>query len=456
MDRMTAMDATFLYSEDGHSHNDIGMVLVFDGPGMTREEVMQVIADRIALVPRFRQRVKHMPFATGLPAWMDDVYFDMGRHVFHHPAPAAADPVGAAVSQVMSGLMDLTIPLWQVHLITGLAEGRWLLIVRMHHAMVDGVHSTEIVRLLLSPKPEGEPPVLDIWRPRPEVPDAMLMASAAVDAVKDTAKAWAAFLRGTPELPKLPDTFDPSPFMNPGIPISPTAINGPVHTARRWGMIDVELSTIKRIRDAFGGTVNDVLLAACAYGFSSVVAAYLNETVQDRTLRAMVPVSLHSGQADGGAHGNEVGAMVVELPLGDVTPSKRLDRIHAQTQAFKQLKNAMPANTINPGEGLTSPLTLIMGSRIASTAPTFVNTVITNVPGPQNRLYLAGRQLHRLAACIALWSPLQVAVSVLSYNGVATIGAVTDDATLPNVTALLDAIGEGMKEFEQAAAEVAT
>lgn len=449
MDRMSVMDASFLYSDDGRSHNDVAMVLVFEGPALTREELMQAIADRIALVPRFRQRVKHMPFGASLPVWIDDVSFDMGRHVRHHPAPPSPDPVGAAVSRVMSGSMDLTIPLWEVHLVTGLPDGQWLVLVRLHHAMVDGVHSTGIVQLLLTPNPEGEPPVLDTWRPRPEVPDAGLLASLAEESAKDAAKAFTAMASGTVEPPTLPETFDPSPFMQPGIPISPTAINGPVEAGRHFGMIDIELAAFKKVRAALGGTVNDLILAACGHGFSSVIVEYLNETVQDRTMRVMVPVSLGTGT--GADAGNDIGAMVVEVPLGAMAPVERLSRIRAQTEAFKQLKNAMPANTINPGSSLASPLTLMLGTRMAATAPTFVNTVITNVPGPQNPLYLEGRRMLRLGACIALWTPLKIAISVMSYNGTATISAVTDEATFPTVTPLLDAIQGGFDELVRAA-----
>lgn len=451
MDRMSVMDASFLYSEDGQSHNDVGMVLVFDGPHLGREELMQAIAERIALVPRFRQKVKHMPFAAGLPVWIDDVQFDMGRHVRYHPAPAHPDPVGAAVSRVMSTPMDLTIPLWQMHIVNGLADGRWLLIVRMHHAMVDGVGSTEIVRLLLSTQPDGDPPVIDTWRPRPEMPDGMLLSRLATDAVKEMSQAWGKILTGQFQLPKPPQTFDPSPFMQPGVPINPAAINGQVQAGRHYGMLEVPLDTFKKLRAELGGTVNDLVLSACGYGYSSVIAEYLDEEVQDRTMRVMVPVSLHPPDMEGSDGGNEIGAMVVEVPLGDMPARERLARIHAQTEAFKELKRFVPASSMTKGASLASPMTLMMASRVASTAPTLVNTVITNVPGPQNPLYLHGRRMHRLGACIALWAPLKIAISVMSYNGMATFNAVTDEATFPTVQPLLDAIQAGVDDLIKAA-----
>ena len=251
-------------------------------------------------------------------------------------------------------------------------------------------------------------------------------------------------------MPKIPETFDPTPLMPTGIPLSPTAINGPVHAGRRWGMLPVELETFKKVREKLGGTINDLILAACGYGYSSVIAEYLTESVQNRVMRVMVPVSLRS-EGSGRPDGNEIGGMVVEVPLGHMPAIERLNKIRSQTEAYKKLKSAMPANLINPGASLASPLTLIMGSRMASTAPTFVNTVITNVPGPQNPLYLSGRKLHRLGACIALWTPLKIAISVLSYDGMATISAVTDEATFSTVTPLLDAIDEGVKDLVRAA-----
>lgn len=448
LDRMSIMDASFLYSEDGNSHNDVGMVLIFDGPAPSRDEIMQAVADRIALVPRFRQKLRHLPFGAGLPVWIDDVSFTIDRHVRTHPRQAADNPVGQAVSRIMSVPMDLTIPLWELHLVTGLPEGRWLLVVRMHHAMVDGVHSTEIVRLLLSPKPEGEPPVTDNWRPHADVPDHVLLQRLAQDAWQESMSAWTDFMSGRVQVPQMPD-FDPAPFMHTGVPLDPTAINGPLNVGRHYGLASVPLDTIREIRSALGATVNDIFLAACGYGYSRAIEAHLDAEVQGRVMRTMVPVSLSSGKARDG--GNEIGAMVVEIPLGDMPPIDRLNRISEQTNAYKQVKNAMPADSINPGSSLASPLTLILGSRMASTAPTFVNTVVTNVPGPQNPLYLLGRKMHRLGACIALWSPLRMAISIMSYDGVATINAVTDEGSFPTVTPLLDGIQEGINDLLAAA-----
>lgn len=449
MDRMSVMDASFLYSEDGRSHNDVGMVLVLDGPAASREEVMQAIADRIALVPRFRQKLRHMPFGLGLPVWIDDVGFDLERHVRMHPRQAADHPVGQAVSRIMSVPMDLTQPMWQVHIVPNLPEDKWLLVVRMHHAMVDGVNSTEIVRLLLSPNPEGEPPIQDNWRPRGDIPDHVLIQKLARDAWQDSMKAWTDFWSGTWEMPAWPQAIDPSPFVQTGVPLPPNAINGPVEVGRHYGIATVPLSQIKEIRAGLGGTVNDILLAACGYGYSKAISEHLPVEVEGRSMRTMVPISLSNNRD--GVGGNEVGAMVVEIPLGSMNAVDRLARINEQTAAFKNLKDAVPAASINPGSSLASPLTLMMGSRFASAAPTFVNTVITNVPGPQNPLYFLGRRMHRLGACIALWAPLRMAISVLSYDGNITLNAVTDEGSFPTVTPLLDGIQEGFDDLLAAA-----
>lgn len=454
MERMTALDAAFLYSEDGRTHNDIGMVLVLDGPAPSRDELVQMVAGRLPLVPRFRQKLRHLPFAAALPVWVDDPAFDLGRHIVEQAVGAVADPVGEAVSRVMSGAMDLTVPLWAIHLVRDLPQGRWMLVVRMHHAMADGVSSTEIVRTLLSPTPDGEVLVADEWSPRPEPTDAELLAAALGDAGETAAElARSVASSGEGPRPAVVPPVDLRPLMKPGIPVRATAINGPVAAGRRWGMVEVELGTIKALRKALDGTVNDILLAACARGFSAFLASR-GEVVRDRVLRVMVPVSLRSPEENSAASqgGNAIGAMVVELPLGDLPAATCLARIREQTETFKKLKDVMPAPAINPTTDLISPMTLIMATRMASLAPTVVNTVITNVPGPQVPLYFDGRRMHRLGACIALWSPLRIAVSVLSYDGWATIGIATDSATFPDARPLLDAVEDALHKLGGAGA----
>lgn len=165
-------------------------------------------------------------------------------------------------------------------------------------------------------------------------------------------------------------------------------------------------------------------------------------------MRVMVPVSLRS---EAGSDGNEIGAMVVEVPLGDMPAVDRLARIYEQTKTLKSLSKSVPVPDMTQGSSLASPLVLMMGGRAASMAPTFVNTIITNVPGPQNPLYLRGRRMLRFGACIALWTPLKIAISVLSYDGTVTIGAVTDEATFPTVQPLLDAIEAGIEDLIEAA-----
>lgn len=455
--RLSPLDASFLYSEDGASHNDIGMVLVLDGPALDHAGLVAAVARRIALVPRFRQRLRHLPFAAALPVWIDDPGFTMERHVVDHPAvPEGPDPVGAAVSEVMSGPLDLTLPLWQIHRYPGLPEDRWLVVVRMHHAMVDGVTSMEIVRVLLSPSVEGDPPVPDRWFPAPEPTDQQLLATAAADAARAAAELAGSLLGGARPPAAPPEPVDVGALLRPGLPIDADVMNGPVGYARRWGMVDLPLATVKAIRARHGGTVNDVILAVCAHALSSLVGSFggsPGSPADGRVVRAMVPVSLRSAGGAGGSGGsadggNNIGAMVVELPLGDLPAAARLERIREQTEAFKRLKEAVPAPEINPGGELMSPLTLMLGTRLAAYSPTVVNTVITNVPGPQTPLYLSGRRLHRLGACIALWTPLRIAVSVLSYDGMATVGVVTDAASFPDVEPLLAGIRSGVRDLE--------
>ena len=452
MERLSAMDASFFFGEDGNSHNDIGMVLVFDGPSMSRQEVVAAVMARIALVPRFRQKIKLAPFAAALPVWIDDTTFDIDHHVFELAAAAPIDPLSAAVSQVMSNQLDHALPLWQIHLVRHLPSDRWALVVRMHHCMVDGVTSMDIVRVLLSDSPAPIAAVEDNWRPEPEPSDAQLIAAAMTDAASDQFRAAQSLSKALWRPPTMPPSADPTaiptpPPPTPGLPIINSSINGPIGPGRRWAMAEIPLNAVRRASKTFGGTVNDVLLALCAQGFTALLTSR-GEPVEGMYLRSMVPVSLRApGGADAGSAppgGNEIGAMIVDLPLGRKTIPERLVSIRAQTEAFKKLKNAVPADRIAQGPNFATPAILTMGARASAVAPVLVNTVTSNVPGPQVPLYLSGRRLHRLGACIALWAPLRIAISILSYDGIVSVGVVSDSASIPDSWSVLGAVTDGV------------
>jgi WS/DGAT/MGAT family acyltransferase len=450
MERLSPMDAAFYFSEDGRSHNDVGVVLVFDGEPPSRSELASLVTARLPLVPRFRQRVREIPLAAGLPVWIDDVSFSIDKHVLETRAGLTLEQ---AVSEVMSSQLDHGLPLWQIHLITGLKTG-WALVVRMHHAMVDGVTSTEIVRVLLNESPQILAEPVEPWRPAPEPSDAELLAGTAADAAAAGMEAAAA-ARKTMQNPPAPPSPDALPKLDltqlrpAGPPIPPGAMTGAISADRQWAVREVPLRTIKDIRHRHGGTVNDVLLSVSATGFTALLRR-AGQQVDGRVLVCLVPVSLREGTSTSG--GNEIAAFPVELPLGDLPAAEALRRVKAQTAAWKSLRDAVPAAAMTSGPAFTTPALLTMGSRMAALAPSWIHTVVSNVPGPQHPLYLAGRRLRQFSACIALWAPLRMAVAMLSYDGAVTLGVVTDLASIPDASPFLDGVTEGLRLLGSGAA----
>ena len=456
MDRLSPLDAAFLFSEDGRSHNDIGMVLQFEGPAVSRSELIDAVAAQLPRLPRYRQKLRFIPMDAGLPVWIDDADFRLQRHVFEVPnVSAAPDALGLTVGRVMSSQMARDKPLWEIHLVRGLPEDGWALVVRMHHCMVDGVSSAEIVNALLSRSPEPTAPVPDQWRPAPEPSHAELLASAAADTARATVAGVGATASGMRSsmnaLAKSAAAIDvPPPQYPPSLPITDPTFNGPVGPERRFAQLDVPLDDFKIVRSVLGGTINDVLLAVCASGFRALLRGR-GEPVEGRVLRSMMPVSMRRSSGEAGDGGNDIGAMIVELPMGALPMAEQVANIRRQTEAFKRLKDAMPATELSSMPGFAPPALLTLASRLAATAPALAQTVTSNVPGPQVPLYLCGRPLRRLSACIALWAPLRIGVAMLSYHGVLSIGVVADSASVSDLPVFLNGLRHGVNELVDAA-----
>lgn len=449
MDRLTPLDASFLFGEDGRSHMDIGMVLVFEGPPPPRDEVAAAVTARLPLVPRYRQKVRLVPFNVGLPVWVDDPEFHIDRHLFSMQAPAGGGPhtLAEAVSQRMSRQLDQSRPLWEMHLITGLPQDQWALLARMHHAMVDGISSTEIVKVLVSDSPDPPPPLPDDWRPGPEPSDAELVRTAVADGMGAAAEAMRQWMSAAtrPVPPQLVPAYDLQPVLATGVPVADPMLNGPIGPGRRWDVTEFALADVKRIRNAVGGTVNDVMLTLSARGFRDLLR-HRGEPVDGRVVRSMVPVALR-GAAAGRTAGNEIAAMLVELPVGDLSEVERLRAVHRQTAAFKRLQDAMPAADMASAAAFVPPAMVAMGSRLAGMLPSYAQTVTSNVPGPQAPKYFCGRRMTHLSACIALWAPLRIAIVVLSYLGTLTFGVVADRDSVPDLDVLMKGAESSMAEL---------
>jgi diacylglycerol O-acyltransferase / wax synthase len=458
MDRMSAQDASFLHLESDHSPRHVGGVSIFEGPAPPPGRFEAQVAAKLDLVPRYRQVVRTIPLGLGSPVWADDPHFNLGYHVRRTalPAPGSDAQLRALVGRVMSQNLDRDKPLWEMWLVEGLLDGRWALLSKVHHCMVDGIASTDLMSVLLDTEPDParrEAP--SVWAAGPYPSEAELL----VEALAGATRVPLELARGTARL-----AGDPRALLagagvaargliaSVGLARRPpqSSLNGPLGPHRRWGWARGTLADVKRVRAAFGGTVNDVVLAAISQGFRELLLAR-GEPV-DRTLRSLVPVSVRR-PGERGTYNNRVSAMFADLPIDLADPVGRLHSVSAQMAGLKDSNQAVAGEVLTSLSGFAPPLLLMLGARTAGRLPQRnINTGTTNVPGPQFPLYAAGRRMLESFPYIPLFASVRLAVAIFSYDGKLSFGISGDYDTSADLSILGDGIEHGLAELVAAAA----
>jgi diacylglycerol O-acyltransferase / wax synthase len=461
LDRLTAVDASFLTNESSSSHMHVGAILIFEGPPPKYTDLVEHVRSRLPLVPRFRQKLVVPPLEAGRPLWADDVNFNLTYHIRHTalPEPGGEAELKRLAGRVFSQQLDRSKPLWELWLVQGLERDRFAILTKTHHAMVDGVSGVDIGTVLFDLEPVPEPAeVVDDWVPEPEpgttelvargVSDAVAapvkLAERAVDAVRRpeaTARKAVEALEGLTEV--LTAFADPAPDV---------PLNHPIGPHRRYVWARSELATFKRIKDALGGTVNDVVLA--------VVTGSLRNWLHRRgvrteglELRALVPVSIRT-EDERGDLGNRIALMRGPLPVYIEDPVRRLRTISEAMADLKRSKQALGAEVISRFNDFAPPTLLAQASRINFSTRLF-NTIVTNVPGPQIPLYVLGRELEEVFPVAFLPENHALAVAIMSYNGKVGFGLLADYDSMEDVEEVASGINDSLAELEQAATEAA-
>jgi diacylglycerol O-acyltransferase / wax synthase len=453
MQTMSPLDASFLHIEDAVTHTHIGSVGVFEGPPPAAGEVSDAIARRLPLVPRYRQKVRFVPLALGRPTWVDDPHFNLDYHVRRTalPSPGGDEELRNLVGRVMSQQLDRAKPLWELWVAEGLDEGRWALISKTHHCMVDGVSATDLLSVLLDSEREPSPPERDAWRPEPEPNPPELVAHALAQRAAspyEGARTALAVLRGPRRVAReaLQVGRGLANLRGVASPGHATSLNGPIGPHRRWDWARSRLSDIKQIRDAHGGTVNDVVLAAITGGFRELLLER-GEEVEGRVVRTLVPVSVRA-EEERGSYNNKVSAMFAELPVEIEDPVARLNSIHEEIQQLKRSGQAVAAERLTALSGFAPAMLLALGGRVGSRLPQrSVNTVTTNVPGPQHPLYLTGRRMLEAFPFVPLGGWVRIGVAIFSYDGNINFGVTGDRDTAPDIAVLCAGIERSMGEL---------
>lgn len=450
---MSPLDTSFLHIEDAVTHMHIGSVGLFEGPPPGADEIPAAIEGRLPLVPRYRQKVAFVPLALGRPVWVDDPHFNLDYHVRRTalPSPGGDQELRNLVGRVMSQQLDRAKPLWELWVAEGLDEGRWALISKSHHCMVDGVSATDLLSVLLDSEREPHAPVPDAWHPDREPNPAELVAQAlarrAASPYEGTRTALAA-IRGPRRLAR--QAFEVGRgFVNLREVIAPgtaSSLNGPIGPHRRWDWARARLSDIKEIRQGHGGTINDVVLAAIAGGFRDLLLSR-GEEVGGRVVRSLVPVSVRA-EHERGTYNNKVSAMFAELPVEIEDPAARLQAVHQQMQELKHSGQAVAAERLTALGGFAPAMLLALAGRVGTRVPQrAVNTVTTNVPGPQQPLFLCGRRMLEAFPFVPLGGWVRIGVAIFSYDGNINFGVTGDRDTAPDIGVLCAGIERSIAQL---------
>ncbi|MBK7597959.1 MAG: wax ester/triacylglycerol synthase family O-acyltransferase [Acidobacteria bacterium] len=460
--RLSSLDASFLYFEKKESTLHIGGVCVFEGE-IPLDDFIEMMESKMHLLPRYQQLIRTDPLNLGHPTWDFDQNFNIRNHIsrIDIDAPGGDKELSELAGNIFTPMMDRSKPLWDIHLVYGLEGGNCAMISRVHHCMVDGVSGVDLLKIVLdfSPDPAPLPPKPEA-QPRPPQPDsARRLFDAVLSSMQEGMNRWMDFQSGllnltqaltvessrqsmrkvTPDLPRLIS------------PVSPLPFNGPGSGERKFVWNTFSFSEARSIRGALKGTVNDVVLTA----LSGAVMRYAVEhgvDIRGRMLRVMVPVSLRQDEQRG-ALGNLVSVLPVEIPLDMTDPVERFNYINSKTSAMKNGRVAEGLNIFSALMGvLPPPLQALLGTipTAGLSLPPF-NMISTNVPGPQVPLYSMGRKMIRYYPYVPIGFSIGCGCAIMSYDQYLFFGITADGKTMPDVEKLRDSLYESFYELRKAA-----
>ena len=459
MDRLNPLDAQFVDAEDEDRHTSmaIASIAVFEGPSPSYDEFLASISGRLPLVPRYRKKLRTVPFRLGRPVWVDDPNFDLRYHVRRTavPAPGGDHQLRQLMARVMAQRLDRDYPLWEYWLVEGLAAGRWALISKIHHCMVDGVSATDLYRVIFDLSPEPSPPVADDRTVSAEPSPLWLTAEAALDMVllpvREASALTNALTHPGRTVKQTTDTVRAVMKLAPSMrPATGSSLSGPIGQQRRYIWARSSLDQVKMIKRELGGTVNDVVLAAISGGFRALLLSR-GERPEPHMVPSLVPVSVRA-PGEESIYENRVSAVLAYLPIHVADPVERLAAVQAELSALKASKEAMVGEALvsigryTPFPVFSRVVRLVYGLRQRE-----IVTVTTNIPGPQMPLYGMGRRLVEIIPYVPIATTVRTGISIFTYCGDVTFGITGDYVTNPDLDVLARGIEDGVSDLVKAA-----
>jgi diacylglycerol O-acyltransferase / wax synthase len=473
--QLTGLDAAFLALETANATGHVGGVSILDPreapEPLTLARLTEVLGERLPLVPVLRRRLQSVPLGLDQPYWVDDPDFDIEYHVreLALPRPGSDAQLAEQVARLHARPLDRSRPLWEVYLITGLARRRAAVYTKIHHAAIDGVSGAELLTVLLDLSPDGrEPPAAAPFRPaRPPGPAGLAVLGAARLAWRpvQTVRLANQLVRVLPTLAPAAGTFvggllglgrgdggviATSPGRAPGTPF-----NRPITQHRRVAFRSVDLGQVKQVKNAFGVSVNDVVMAMCAGALRRWLTEH--QALPQAPLVAMIPVSVRD-PAGKGALGNKVSAMLATLPTHAADPARRLEIAHAATKIAKAQQAAIPQGLVDQISDFAPPALTARAARVVFATgllhrvPPF-NLCISNVPGPNVPVYLAGARLLAHYPVSVITDGQGLNITVIGYLGQLHFGLVSCRELVPDLDALAGYLVDELDLLVQAAGQ---
>lgn len=458
VDRLSPEDASFLYLEDPSTPMHVGGVAIFreTEAGFDYDRLVKLIRDRIALAPRYRQKIKHVPGNLGAPVWVDDAHFDVTFHVRRSalPRPGTDAQLRELTARIMARPLDRTRPMWEMYLVEGLKGRRFAILTKSHHTIVDGIMSVDIGQVILDDAPVADLASDPLWRPEREPSKAELLVGAAGEQIKSPAMAVQTVRKGVDDVTSAVADVGKSllGLMSAAVSVARAPAGGPLNfeisEQRRFAMANMKLNDFKAIRNAHGGTVNDVILAVITGALRAWLLAR-GERVNSRSeVMALVPVSVEPS-FDQESPG-DVQPFLVPLPVGEADPVVRLSRISFEMYRHRESSRLVGAEALATIAGFAPPTLHALGARLgADITQRVYNVVITNVPGPQTPLYVGGAQMVAAYPVVALTRGHGLSLGLTSYNGGVFFGLNADRDGIADVDDLAECLREALEELKE-------
>lgn len=456
-ERLQARDLSFLAMESASTpmHNATLEIFEVAESGFDYQALVDLISDRIAFVPRYRQRVQHVPIRVANPVWVDDERFDLGFHVRRSglPRPGSMEQLRELVGRIMSRQLDASRPLWEVYFIEGLADGRVAVLSKSHQILVDGVETVDLGQVLLDTKPESKSLEHDDWAPR-RAPSPLGLAANALRENVTSAATLISTSRSTADaaVRRVGEVRDRAQEVANALtnrrPTPESPVSATLSEQRRLVTVRTDLEAYRRIRQEHGGSVNDIVLATLTGALRSWLMARGTPATAMRSLRAMVPMSVIDDELEATSLGTQIAGHLVTLPIGEASPVIRLHQVSYAFKSHRETGRAVAANRLAGIAGFAPTTFHALGSRVAALQQRKgFHLTVTNVPGPQFPLYAAGARMVETYPVQPLLPGQALAIGVTSYDGAVYYGITADRDALPDITVLGQCVTEALDEL---------